>query len=152
MEESLVEKRRTKMGKTKILFLCVHNSARSQMAEGFLRHLYGDKYDVYSAGVTPTKVNPYAIKAMAEVGIDISDYISKSWRSFGIEFGFDTVISTCSEAEQACPSWSIGKRLHWEFPDPAEAEGTEEEIMDVFRGVRDSIRDRIASAVKNKEI
>ena len=140
------------MNKLKVLFLCVHNSARSQMSEGFLRHLYGDRYDVYSAGVTPTRVNPYAIKAMAEVGIDISGQISKSWRAYGLEFGFDAVISTCREAEKACPVFPFGKRLRWEFPDPSEAKGTEEEILKVFRTVRDSIRDRIEMAVKNKEI
>ncbi len=140
------------MNKVKLLFLCIHNSARSQMAEGFLRHLYSDRYDAYSAGVTPTAVNPYAIKAMAEVGIDISDQWSKSWRAYGVESGFDVVVSTCSEAEKACPLFPIGKRLRWEFPDPSEAKGTEEEILEVFRNVRDSIRDRIELAVKNKEI
>ena len=140
------------MNKLKVLFLCVHNSARSQMSEGFLRHLYGDRYDVYSAGVTPTRVNPYAIKAMAEVGIDISGQWPKSWRAYGVESGFDVVISTCSEAEKACPLFPIGKRLRWEFPDPSEAKGTEEEILKIFRTVRDSIRDRIELAVKNKEI
>ena len=136
----------------KVLFLCVHNSARSQMAEGFLRHLYGDRYEAYSAGITPTQVNLHAIKAMAEIGIDISGQMSKSWRVYGLDFGFDVVITTCSEAEKACPVFSFGKRLRWEFPDPAEAEGTEEEIMKIFRTVRDSIRDRIEMAVKNKEI
>ena len=72
------------MNKIKVLFLCVHNSARSQMAEGFLRHLHGDRYEAYSGGITPTLVNPYAIKAMAEVGIDISGQISKSWRAYGL--------------------------------------------------------------------
>ena len=140
------------MNKIKVLFLCVHNSARSQMAEGLLRHLHGDRYEAYSGGITPTLVNPYAIKAMAEVGIDISGQRSKSWRAYGLDFGFDVVISTCREAEKACPVFPFGKRLRWEFPDPAEAKGTEEEILKVSRTVRDSIRDRIEIAVKNKEI
>ena len=125
------------------------------MAEGFLRHLYGDRYEAYSAGITPTptgRVNPYAIKAMAEVGIDISGQISKSWRVYGLDFGFDVVVTTCSEAEKSCPLFQFGKRLRWEFPDPSEAKGTDEEILKVFRNVRDSIRDRIEIAVKNKEI
>ena len=141
-----------KMDKTKVLFLCIHNSARSQMAEGFLSHLYGDRYEAYSAGITPTHVNPYAIKAMAEVGIDISGQIPKSWRVYGLDYGFDVVITTCSEAEKSCPVFPYGKVLHWEFPDPSEAKGTEEEILKVFRNVRDSIRNRIETVVKNKEI
>ena len=143
------------MGKTKILFLCVQNTARSQMAEGFLRHLYGDRYEAYSAGIRPTRdtrINPYAVKVMAEVGIDISHQMSKSWRAYGYEFGFDAVISTCSEAEKDCPTYPIGKRFQWQFPDPAEAKGTEEEILQVFRTVRDSIKERIEIAVKNNEI
>ena len=141
------------MGKVKVLFLCVHNTARSQMAEGFLRHLFGDRYVAYSAGITPTptgQINPYAIKAMAEVGIDISQQISKSWRAYGVDF--DVVITTCSEAEKSCPVFPFGKVLYWEFPDPAEAKGTEEEILEVFRNVRDSIGNRIEMAVENKEI
>ena len=94
----------------KVLFLCVHNSARSQMAEGFLRHLYGDRYEAYSAGITPTQVNPYAIKAMAEVGIDISGQRSKSFREFS-DLDFDVVISTCDEAEKACPFFPAKKIL-----------------------------------------
>ncbi|MFH0896924.1 MAG: arsenate reductase ArsC [Candidatus Bathyarchaeota archaeon] len=140
------------MNKIKALFLCIHNSARSQMAEGFLRQLYCDRYEAYSAGITPTRVNPYAIKAMAEVGIDISGQTPKSWRANGLDFGFDVVITNCSEAEKACPVFPFRKILHWEFPDPSEAKGTEEEILKAFRAVRDSIRDRIEMAVKNKEI
>jgi arsenate reductase len=140
------------MDKKKVLFLCVHNSARSQMAEGFLRHLYGDQYEAYSAGLTATRINPYTIKAMAEVGIDISDQMSKPMSAYGLDFGFDVVITTCSEAEQACPVFPFGKTLHWKFPDPAAAKGTEEEILNVFRAVRDSIRNRLEVAVKNKEI
>ncbi len=143
------------MDKRKILFLCVQNTARSQMAEGFLRTLYGDRYEVHSAGVRPprdTRVNPYAIRVMAEVGVDISRQRAKSWREYGYEFGFDAVISTCSEAERSCPRYPIGKRFTWQFPDPAAAKGTEEEVTQVFRTVRDSIRERIVAAVKNKEI
>ncbi|MDQ1281287.1 MAG: hypothetical protein QG670_2552 [Thermoproteota archaeon] len=143
------------MIKKKVLFLCIHNSARSQMAEGFLRHLYGDQYEAYSAGITPTptgRPNPYAIKAMAETGIDISNQKSKSWMAYGLDFGFDVVVTTCSEAEKSCPIFPFGEVLHWQFPDPSEAKGTEEEILKVFRTVRDSIKDRLEIAVKNKEI
>lgn len=122
------------------------------MAEGFLRHLYGDQYEVYSAGITPTRVHPYAIKVMAEIGIDISSQTSKPWSVYGLDFGFDIVITTCSEAEAACPVFPFGKVLHWTFPDPAEAKGTEREVLNVFKSVRDAIRNRIETAVKNHEI
>lgn len=121
------------------------------MAEGFLRHLYGDKYQAYSACITPTQVNPYAIKVMAEVGVDISGQKAKSFQEFTNQ-DFDVVISTCSEAENTCPFFPAKKVLHWGFPDPSEAKGTEEEILKTFRTIRDSIRNRIEVAVKDKEI
>jgi arsenate reductase len=78
--------------------------------------------------------------------------MAKSWRAYGYEFGFDAVISTCRQAEKSCPTYPIGKRLHWEFPDPAAAKGTEEGVLQVFRTVRDTIKKRIEIAVKNNEI
>ena len=122
------------------------------MAEGFLHHFYNEKFEAYSAGITPTHVNSYAIKAMSEVCVDISNQLSKPLGRFGLDFGFDVVITTCSETEEACPVFPFGKTLHWQFPDPTKAKGTEEEIMDVFRKVRDSIQRRIDAAVRNREI
>ncbi|MEM3046947.1 MAG: arsenate reductase ArsC, partial [Candidatus Bathyarchaeia archaeon] len=110
-----------KSGKRRVLFICVHNSARSQMAEGFLRHLYGDRFEAYSAGVAPSRVNPYAVKAMAEVGIDISSYRSKSLREF-LGGKVDVAVTVCDEAKEACPFFpGASKQLHWGFPDPSEA-------------------------------
>jgi len=138
--------------KKRILFLCVHNSARSQMAEGFLRQLYGDRFDAYSAGLTPTQVSPYAVKVMTEVGIDISKHESKSFREF-LGQDFDVVVTVCDEAKEACPFFPGAKTLlHWRFPDPSEAKGSEEEILKVFRNLRDAVKDRIMKALENGEL
>ena len=127
------------MGKKRVLFLCVHNSARSQMAEGFLRALYGDRFEAHSAGSDPKGVSPYAVKVMAEVGIDISSHRSKHVSEFeGQEF--DVAVTLCEEAERACPFFPAKKQLHRAFPDPEAVEGTEEEKLAAFRRVRDEIR------------
>ena len=138
--------------KRKVLFLCVHNSARSQMAEGLLNHLFGDKFVAYSAGLAPTKVNPYAIKVMAEIGIDILDNKSKSFIEF-IGKGIEVVVTVCNESKEVCPYFPGAKRfIHWSFNDPSEAVGTEEEILRVFRNVRDALRDQITKAVEKSEL
>ncbi len=138
--------------KRKVLFLCVHNSARSQMAEGLLNHLFGDRYVAYSAGLAPTKVNPYAIKVMAEIGIDILDNKAKSFIEF-IGKGIDVVVTVCDESKEVCPYFPGAKRfIHWNFQDPSEAVGTEEEILRVFRNVRDALRDLITKAVEKSEL
>ena len=126
--------------KKKVLFICTHNSARSQMAEGILRTLYGDRYEAYSAGTQPTKVNPYAIKVMSEIGIDISNHRSKSAEEFrGKEF--DYVVTVCDNAKEACPFFPGGKTyLHKGFKDPSEFKGNENEIVAEFRRVRDEIK------------
>ena len=131
------------MNKTRVLFLCTHNSARSQMAEGFLCHLAGDRFEAYSAGTEATHVRPLAVRAMAEVGMDISQQESKTLeRYLGEPFGY--VITVCDDANEACPIFPGAKeRLHWSFPDPSRATGTEEERLKVFRAVRDEIRARI---------
>ena len=118
------------------------------MAEGLLQHLFGDKYEVYSAGVYPTRVNPYAIKVMAEMGIDISGQRSKSIEEFrGREF--DLVVTVCDGAKENCPFFPGKKVVHKSFEDPALAKGTEEEILKVFRKVRDEIKDWIVSYFGN---
>jgi arsenate reductase len=129
--------------KKKVLFLCTENSCRSQMAEGILRHLMGDKFEVESAGTLPSVVNPIAIKVMAEIGIDISGHRSKSVQEFqGVNFDF--IITTCDAARETCPVFpGKARHLHWSFNDPAKTEGSEEEILSVFRKVRDEIMQRI---------
>lgn len=136
----------------KVLFICTHNSARSQMAEGLLRHLYGDRFEAYSAGITPTKVQPLAVRVVAELGIDISHHRAKSTHEFkGGEF--DVAVTVCDEAKEACPLFPGAlKQLHWSFQDPSKAEGREEEILEVFRKVRDEIKGRIIKAVESGEL
>jgi len=127
----------------RVLFLCTHNSARSQMAEGLLRHLSGDRFEVMSAGTEATHVRPLAIRAMDEVGVDISAQESETLGSY-LHEPFDHVITVCDEANEACPFFpGASERLHWSLPDPSKAQGTEEERLEVFRRVRDDIEDRI---------
>jgi arsenate reductase len=122
---------------TRVLFLCTHNSARSQMAEGWLRHLGGDRFDVHSAGTQATLVRPLAIEAMAEAGVDISRQESKSYQRY-VAQSWELVITVCDDANEACPLFPGGKRrLHWSFPDPSRQE------LAFYREVRDAIRERI---------
>lgn len=131
------------MSKRRVLFLCTHNSARSQMAEGLLRHLGGDRFEAHSAGTEATRVRPEAIEAMAEVGADISGQESKTLDRYLGE-PFDYVITVCDAANEACPVFpGARERLHWSFADPSRARGDEEERLAVFREVRDEIRARI---------
>lgn len=129
--------------KKRILVLCTGNSARSQMSEGFLRS-FDSRLDVYSAGTKPSpRVNPFAIRAMKEVGIDISGGTPKSVNQF-IGEPFDYVITVCDDADKNCPNFrgKVGKRVHIGFPDPAKATGTDDEIMAVFRKTRNDIQKR----------
>jgi len=129
------------MVKEKVLFICTHNSARSQIAEGLLRSLYGDRYEVYSAGTEPTDLNPYAVRVMAEIGIDISKQRSKSINEFR-NIKFDWVITVCDQAKERCPYFPAGlKRLHKSFQDPSTISGSEAEILERFRDVRDQIKE-----------
>ena len=139
------------MKKDKVLFLCTGNSARSQMTEGFLCHMAGDKFEVYSAGIKLTQVNLLAIRAMAEVGIDISGHKSKSAMEF-IGQKFNYVITVCDNAKQTCPIFP-GKyeKIHWSLEDPAEAAGTEEEKLKIFRKIRDKIKENIIAFLKSSE-
>lgn len=124
----------------KVLFICTHNSARSHMAEGILKNLYGDRYEVWSAGTNPTEVNPLAIKVMAELGIDISDHQSTNVEEF-LNQEWDYVITVCDRANETCPFFPGGKeKIHRGFEDPAAVYGSEEEKMMVFRRVRDEIK------------
>jgi arsenate reductase (thioredoxin) len=129
--------------KAKILILCTGNSARSQMAEGLLRHDAGNSYEVSSAGTHPSRVRPEAITVMKELGIDISSHRSKSIEEFaGQEFDF--VITVCDNARESCPVFpSTTQRLHWSIEDPASVEGSEGERLAAFRQARDQLRERL---------
>lgn len=127
----------------KVLFVCTHNSARSQMAEGLLNSLYGDRYHACSAGTEPSVVNPYAIQVMAEIGIDILKNRSKSINEFMKE-KFDYVITVCDHANETCPFFPGGmKRLHQGFEDPASFKGIEADTLSVFRRIRNGIKEWI---------
>ena len=127
----------------RVLFLCIRNSARSQMAEGLLRALAPDRYEVASAGVEAGALRPEAVTVMAEIGIDISGQRSKAASEFAGEM-FDVVVTTCDEAKEACPIFPGAKRtLHWGFPDPAAIEGSQEKRVAAFRDVRNGLRDAI---------
>ena len=140
--------------KKKVLFLCTHNSARSQMAEGLLRAMHGEEYEAYSAGVVATSVDPRAVLVMNEMGIDISGQRSKTSSEFGDTI-FDLAVTVCDRARQACPICSTELKLpsrsprareviHRSFEDPAAALGTEEEQLEAFRRVRDEIANWIS--------
>lgn len=125
--------------KQTVLFICTHNSARSEMAEGLLNALFGDRYQAYSAGIEPTQVNPYAAKVMTEIGIDISMQRSKSIAEFR-KRNFDYVITVCNHAREVCPFFPGEKILHKSFKDPSEFKGTQDEILRKVRRVRDEIK------------
>lgn len=128
----------------KILFICTHNSARSQMAEGFLRALKGNQYEVFSAGTEPCGINPHAISVMAEVGIDLTSHRSKNIDDFQ-GMSFDEIVTVCDSARESCPVFpGEGQRLHKGFPDPSLLQGSEEEMLAGFRTVRDEIRQWIS--------
>jgi arsenate reductase (thioredoxin) len=127
----------------KVLFLCTGNSARSQMAEGYLRHVAADDYEPLSAGIEPKGLNPLAVEAMREIGIDISQQQSKDVVGFLGQY-IPYVVTVCDSAQQHCPIFPrIYKYLHWSIEDPAAATGTHEEKLQVFRRIRDEIAKRI---------
>lgn len=130
---------------TRVLFLCTGNSARSQMAEAFLRKYAGDRYEAHSAGLEPKGVNPFTIQVMREKGIDISDHTSKGVDVYLGKVLFQYLITVCDDADKNCPTtWpGISQRLHWSFEDPAAFEGSDEEKQAKFRQVRDQIDQRI---------
>jgi len=141
--------RSKKVTKKKVLFICTHNSARSQMAEAFLRSSYSGDFEAQSAGTEPTGVHPYTLQVMREIGIDISNERSKSLREF-LGMDFDYVITVCDQARESCPFFPGRKIIHKAFEDPARARGTEEEILSTFRKVRDEIKDWVEGSFKRK--
>lgn len=129
--------------KKRVLFLCTHNSCRSQMAEGLLKHLAPDKFEAESAGTNPSQVHPLAVKVMEEAGIDISGQYSKPINKFSGQ-SFDYVITVCDNANQTCPIFpGAARKLHWSFEDPASGEGTPDEKLRFFRRVRDEISSKV---------
>ncbi len=138
------------MGLPKVLFLCTANSCRSQMAEGFLRHLGGDRFETASAGAQATQVNPDAIRVMKEAGIDISSQRSKDVSEFrGQRFTY--VVRVCDRAKETCPIFPGAFRyFDWGLDDPAMAEGTEQERLAVFRRVRDAIENRVREFISKE--
>ena len=131
------------MSRVKVLFLCTGNSARSQMAEGYLRHVAGDEFEAMSAGVEPKGLNPLAVEAMKEIGIDISHQTAKDVREF-LGQAIPYVITVCDNAQARCPIFPrTYKFLHWSLQDPVEATGSHDEKLAVFRRVRDEVAQRI---------
>ena len=136
----------------KVLILCTGNSARSQMAEGLLRHEAGATCDVSSAGTRPTQVRPEAIAVMREAGIDISGHRSKSVDEF-LGQDFDYVITVCDNARETCPVFPAQtRRIHWSIEDPAAIQGSEEERLEVFRQARDELRVRLRTFVQEQNL
>lgn len=135
--------------KKKVLFLCTHNSCRSQMAEGIVNHFLGQRFQAFSAGTEATSVNPRAIAIMAEIGIDITGHRSKTMDEFSGE-SFDYVITLCGDANEKCPLFFGGvERMHIGFHDPSKVTGTDEEVMADFRKVRDEIKTTLLEFFKN---
>jgi arsenate reductase len=129
--------------RARVLVLCTHNSARSQMAEGFLRALAGDRFEAASAGTEATRVHPLAIRAMDEVGIDLRGHASKTLDGF-LAQRWDYVLTVCDRAAEACPVFpGPARRIHWSFEDPSAAGGEEPERLAAFRRVRDQIAERL---------
>ena len=131
--------------KTRVLFLCTGNTARSQMAEAFLRKYGGDRFEAYSAGLEPDIINLYVYQVMEEVGLDLAGQRSKSISEYMGKVHFGYLITVCANAEEKCPAVfpGMGQRLHWPFEDPAASEGSDEEKRKKFREVRDQIEQRI---------
>ena len=136
--------------KKRVLILCTGNSARSQMAEGLLREMAGARSDAFSAGTRPSVVNPLAIQVMRERGIDISHQRSKHLNEY-ISQPFDYVITVCDSAAESCPLFpGRAERIHWSFPDPAAALGSDEEKLSMFREVRDDIEARLGDWLERR--
>ncbi|MHB8413128.1 MAG: arsenate reductase ArsC [Candidatus Acidiferrales bacterium] len=137
--------------KSKVLFLCTGNSARSQMAEGLLRHFAGERFEVASAGIEPKGLNPLAVAAMREIGIDISNQRSKDVREF-LGAPVQYVVTVCSNAREKCPVFpATVKFIHWDLDDPAAVQGTDEEKLAAFRQARDKIAAHIEKEFGEKE-
>ena len=142
------------MPKTKVLFLCTGNSARSQMAEAFLRKLASDRFEAFSAGLEPKGINPYTRQVMEEVGIDLAGQWSKDVTEYLGKVNFGYLITVCDHAEKNCPTTFLGvsNRLHWSLEDPAAFQGSDEQTLAKFREVRDDIDRRMQAWLANQPI
>lgn len=141
------------MEKSRVLFLCSGNSARSQMAEALLRRRAGDTFEVYSAGLEPSGLNPYTVRVLKEIGINTDDLYSKALSTFFGKYHFGYLITVCSKAEEKCPIFpGMGMRLHWPFDDPAAFHGSDEETLGYFRKIRDQIDAKILEWLKTQGI
>ena len=130
--------------KPKVLFLCIENRARSQMAEAFLREYAGDRFDVHSAGFEPSSIHPMVYQVMEEVGIDLEGQRSKGVDEYFNEVYFGILITVCAKAEERCPTFpGLGERHYWPVDDPVAVDGSEDEKLDAFRRARDEIKERI---------
>jgi arsenate reductase (thioredoxin) len=143
--------RKIALEKTRVLFLCTGNSARSQMAEAFLRSIAGDKYEVFSAGLEPTEIHPLTKKVLTETGIDINNQYSKALKDYMGRIHFGYLITVCSEADKNCPSTfpGMGHRIHWNIEDPVKFVGTEEEKLAKFREIRDVVKTKVQEWVSS---
>lgn len=144
------------MNRQRVLFLCTGNSCRSQMAEGLLKSMASDRFEVFSAGMEPKeKIHPMAVQVMKEIGIDISAEKTKSLREFLGKQALSHMFIVCDKANQTCPRIWPGlldkNRHYWPFDDPAEAQGSEDEKIAIFRRVRDEIKERLSDWLKNQE-
>jgi arsenate reductase (thioredoxin) len=142
------------MDKARVLFLCTGNSARSQMAEAFLKRYAPQAFEAHSAGLEPAGIHPLTVKVMEEEGIDMGGHRSKGVNEYMGKMLFGYLITVCGHADANCPSVfpGVGKRMHWEFDDPAAFTGTEDERMREFRRVRDQIRDRVLAWLREQGI
>jgi arsenate reductase len=142
------------MEKTRVLFLCTGNSARSQMAEAFLRAYGGEQFEAYSAGLEPKGMNPLTVQVMNEIGYDLQGQYSKGVDAYLGKVLFQYLITVCDQAEKNCPAvWpGVSYRMHWSFEDPAALEGTEEEKLAKFRDVRDQIDRQVRTWVAEQQI
>ncbi|MBN1994534.1 MAG: arsenate reductase ArsC [Anaerolineae bacterium] len=143
------------MTKQKVLFLCTGNSARSQMAEAFLKKYAGDQYEAHSAGLEPKGINPYTVRVMEEIGISLDGQHSKSLKEYLAKVHFQYFFTVCDDAEKNCPQaflMSAGRHDHWSFEDPAALEGSDEEKLAKFREVRDQIDRRIKEWLAEQDV
>ena len=139
------------MKKPRVLFLCIQNRARSQMAEAFLRHYAGDHFEVYSAGFEPAPIHPSVYRVMEEVGLDLEGQYSKGVKEFFNQIYFGILITVCDKAEKRCPTFpGLGERHYWPIEDPVAVEGTEEERLAAFRRARDQIEQYILTWLESR--
>lgn len=138
--------------KPRVLFLCIENRARSQMAEAFLRKYAGDDFEVYSAGLEPSPIHPYVYEVMEEVGLDLEGHHSKGVDAFFNKVYFGILITVCEKAEEKCPTFpGLGERRYWPIEDPVAVEGSEEEKLAAFRRARDQIEQHILDWLEERE-